>query len=137
MSNQYTRERGYTIDISAYVEESEREKKSRTISIGDEKINDNENDGDNPMELLSNNKERDNTKVWGSEARMVDNYKDHTPVVDGLIRTIVEYCGYQNDENDTGKNRNQSFLSLSTVRAYVTALREALRSYLLEERDGI
>ena len=62
---------------------------------------------------------------------MVDNYEVHTPVVDRASCTIVEYCGYRDDKKGTGKNRTQSFLLSSTVRAYITASIEALCSYLL------
>ena len=119
------------------MDKSERDKKFGTVSIRDEKTNKNDNEGDNPTEFLSGDKKRDNPEVWGSEARMVDNYKGRMPVVYGLSHMIVEYCGYRDDENGTGKNRTQSLSSLSTVRSYVTASRGALRSCLSGGRDGI
>ena len=82
-------ERGDPINVSAYVEELERDDKLGTISIGDEKINHNDDDVNNPTEFSSDDKERGNTEVWGSEARMVDNYEGRMPVVDGLRSTIV------------------------------------------------
>ena len=62
---------------------------------------------------------------------MVDNYKGRMPVVDGLGRTIVEYCGYCDDENGTGNDCTQSLSSSTTVRSYVTSSRESLHPYLL------
>ena len=99
------------------MEKLERDKKFCTVSIGDEKINYKDDDGDNPTALSSDNKERGDPEVWGSEARVVDDYKGRTPVVDGLICTIVEYCGYRDEKNSTRNNRTRSFSSLSTVRA--------------------
>ena len=80
---------GSPIDISAYWDELERDEKFCTVSIRDEKINDNDNNGNDPTEFSSDDKERGNTEVWGSEARMVDNYEGRMPVVDGLRSTIV------------------------------------------------
>ena len=137
MTNQESRERGAPINISAYVDESERYEKFRTVFIRDDKINDHEDNGDDPTVLSSGNKDRDNPEVWGSEARMVENYKGCTPMVEGTSRTIAEYCGHRNDENGTGKNRTQSFLFSSTARTYVTASRVALRLHLLGGRNGI
>ena len=136
-SNQVSRERGALIYVSAYVDELERDERFRTISIRDEKINGNGNIRYDLTALLFNDKERDNIKVWVSEAKIVDNYEGHTLVVEGQSRRIVDYCGYRDDENGTGKNLTQSFFLSSTIRDYVKASREALRSYLLGGRYGI
>ena len=89
------------------MDKSERGDKFRTVSIEDDKINDNDNGINNPTEFSCGNKARDNTEVWVSKARMVDDYEGCTPVVDRLSRTIVDYCRYSYEKNGTGNNHTK------------------------------
>ena len=60
-----------------------------------------------------------NPEVWGSEAKIVDDFEGRTPIVDALSRTIVEY---------RGSNR-------TNVQAYVVASRDALLPFLAGGRN--
>jgi dienelactone hydrolase len=88
------------IDVTAYLDdEDEGENVKTSVPV--------EKDGeDNPQSQ--------NPEVWGSAAKIVDDYEGRTPIVDGLSRTVVEF---------TGSNKTQ-------VQAFVVASRDALKPFL-------
>lgn len=72
-------------------------------------------DLDDEAEEESNNKPDDGTtEVWGSQARIVDDYEGRSVVVDNLSRIVVEFQG-----------SNQT-----SVQAYCVASRDALQGFL-------
>jgi dienelactone hydrolase len=75
------------IDVEAYLDDDEKGKDVKTLS---------------------------NPEVWGSEAKIVDDYEGRSPVVDGLSRTVIEFRG----SNQTN------------VQAYVVASRDAMKPFL-------
>ncbi|CAJ1944439.1 unnamed protein product [Cylindrotheca closterium] len=60
------------------------------------------------------NPESSNPEVWGTDAKIVEDFEGSSPIVDALSRTIIEYRG-----------SNQTF-----VQAYVVASRDALKPFL-------
>lgn len=93
------------IDVTAYLEEDDQGKsvKSSVPLTKDEE--------ENPP--LSN------PEVWGSDAKIVDDYEGRSPVVDGLSRTVIEYRG-----------SNQT-----RVQAFVVASRDAMKPFLYGGRN--
>ena len=88
------------IDVTAYLDNDEKEK---TVKSSVKSNNEDEDDS-----------ESSGPEVWGSQARIVDDYEGRRVVVDNLSRTIVEY-----------KGSNQT-----SVKAYVVASRDALQKFL-------
>lgn len=95
------------VDVESYLDEEDQGKtvKSSKPVNADAPI-ERDMDDDNPSSS--------NPEVWGSEAKIVDDFEGRTPIVDALSRTIVEY---------TGSNQTQ-------VQAYVVASRDALKPFL-------
>jgi dienelactone hydrolase len=58
-------------------------------------------------------------EVWGSDAKIVDDYEGRSPVVDGLSRTVIEFIG-----------SNQTM-----VQAFVVASRDAMKPFLQGGRN--
>ncbi|KAG7374077.1 dienelactone hydrolase family protein [Nitzschia inconspicua] len=93
------------IDVTAYLDEEDRSKSVKS-SIPSSK-----DDDENPP--LSN------TEVWGTDAKIVDDYEGRSPVVDGLSRTVIEFRG-----------SNQTM-----VQAFVVASRDAMKPFLQGGRN--
>lgn len=93
------------IDVTAFLDEEDKGKSVK--SSGPMK-------SAKPEIKESENLESREPEVWGSEAKIVDDFEGKTPVVDALSRTIVEF---------RGSNRTE-------VQAYVVASRDALRPFL-------
>lgn len=107
-ARRFAQERGKElIDVTAYLDEDEKDRAVRASS--DEKLGEKDESVDDEAESTSSGPE-----VWGSEARIVDDYEGRSVVVDNLSRTIVEY-----------KGSNQTF-----VQAFVVASRDALKAFL-------
>jgi len=90
------------IDVEAYLDESEKGKDVKSSQ---------------PLERSKEAEENaplNNPEVWGSDAKIVDDYEGRSPVVDGLSRTVVEFLG-----------SNQTDLQ-----AYVVASRDAMKPFL-------
>ena len=96
------------VNVSEYLEDDDANATFRSIPL--KAPNPDDDDDPNPV---SNDPE-----VWGSQARMVENYEGRSVVVDNLSRTLVEFVG-----------SNQTM-----VQAYVVASREALKPSLERNR---
>ena len=90
------------VDVTAYLDEDDKGKSVKS-SIPDEEET-----------TTTDNESSSGPEVWGSEARIVDDYEGRQLVVDNLSRTIIEY---------KGSNQTQ-------VKAYVVASRDALKGFL-------
>lgn len=69
------------------------------------------------IEVPEDTKEEDNAEeegaeVWGAQAKLVNGLEN--PVVDNLLRTVIEFVGYDDEK----------------VQAYICASRESLKSYI-------
>lgn len=64
------------------------------------------------------NEEEEGSEVWGTQAKLVQDLDN--PVVDNLLRTVVEFVGYQEEQ----------------VQAYICASRDALKSYMAGGAKG-
>ncbi len=95
------------IDVTPFLDEGDRGKQVRSsISI----------DGDDDEEETTNDKMEDGTtEVWGSQARIVDDYEGRSVVVDNLSRVVVEFQG-----------SNQT-----SAQAFCVASRDALQGFLV------
>ena len=93
------------IDVEAYLDEEDKGKDVKTSLPTDEQRRSKDDDENAPLS---------NPEVWGSDAKIVDDYEGRSPVVDGLSRTIVAY---------TGSNQTD-------VQAYVVASRDAMKPFL-------
>ena len=93
------------IDVEAYLDDDEKGKDVKTSLPLDENKRTEEMDDNAPLS---------NPEVWGSEAKIVDDYEGRSPVVDGLSRTVIEFRG----SNQTN------------VQAYVVASRDAMKPFL-------
>jgi dienelactone hydrolase len=58
------------------------------------------------------NAEEEGSEVWGAQAKLVNGLEN--PVVDNLLRTVIEFVGYDDEK----------------VQAYICASRESLKSYM-------
>lgn len=97
---QFVEERGKElIDVTAYLDKDDQDKHFKSLKKEEE---------ENVEEASSS------TEVWGTEAKIVDDYEGRLVVVDNLARTIVEYRG-----------SNQT-----KVKAYVVSSRDALKNFL-------
>lgn len=100
------------VDVSEYLEEDDQGKQVKTwnkneaVDVEFEK----EDTGEGSGKENSDNK----AEVWGSEARIVDDFEGRRVVVDSLSQLVVEF-----------KGSNQSYVS-----AYVVASRDALKPFL-------
>lgn len=99
------------IDVEAYLDEDDKGKDVKT-SLPSEEQKRKSNDDNAPLS---------NPEVWGSEAKVVDDYEGRSPVVDGLSRTIIEYRG----SNQTD------------VKAFVVASWDAMKPFLAGGGGGI
>ena len=100
------------IDVTDYLEEEDVGKNVRTWknkNVVDAEFEKEDDDDEESSESSTNKAE-----VWGSEARIVDDYEGRKVVVDCLSQTVVEF-----------KGSNQSYVSASVV-----ASRDALRPFL-------
>eukprot|EP00560_Eucampia_antarctica_P006235 CAMPEP_0197827384 /NCGR_PEP_ID=MMETSP1437-20131217/4171_1 /TAXON_ID=49252 ORGANISM="Eucampia antarctica, Strain CCMP1452" /NCGR_SAMPLE_ID=MMETSP1437 /ASSEMBLY_ACC=CAM_ASM_001096 /LENGTH=760 /DNA_ID=CAMNT_0043428213 /DNA_START=94 /DNA_END=2376 /DNA_ORIENTATION=- len=95
------------IDVTAYLDEEDNGKESKSSKIGD-------GDGDDISEDVDSKEASSNPETWGDEAKIVEDYEGRSIVVDGLSRTVIQYRGFNN----------------TMVQAYVVASRDALRAYL-------
>lgn len=93
------------IDVEAYLDEEDKGKDVKTSLPTDEQKRSKEDDENAPLS---------NPEVWGSSAKIVDDYEGRSPVVDGLSRTVVSY---------TGSNQTD-------IQAYVVASRDAMKPFL-------
>jgi hypothetical protein len=93
------------IDVEAYLDESDKGKDVKTSLPLDEQKRSKEAEENAPLS---------NPEVWGSDARIVDDYEGRSPVVDGLSRTVVEFLG----SNQTD------------IKAFVVASRDAMKPFL-------
>jgi dienelactone hydrolase len=96
------------IDVTDFLEDNQKGKNVNTANI-----NGDDDDVPDPEEA---NLESSSSgpEVWGSDAKIVDDYEGRSPIVDSMSRTVVEY-----------KGSNQTM-----VQAYVVASRDALRPFL-------
>ena len=90
------------IDVTAYLDEDE---------VGEEVKSSIPVETDDEEDF---NPQSENPEVWGSSAKIIDDYEGRTPVVDGLSRTVIEY---------KGSNQTQ-------IQAFVVASRDALQPFL-------
>ena len=93
------------IDVEAYLDESDKGKDVKTSLPNEDQKRSKEAEENAPLS---------NPEVWGSDARIVDDYEGRSPVVDGLSRTVVEFLG----SNQTD------------IKAYVVASRDAMKPFL-------
>jgi dienelactone hydrolase len=93
------------IDVEAYLDEDDKGKDVKTSLPLDENKRTKEAEENAPLS---------NPEVWGSDARIVEDYEGRSPVVDGLSRTVVAY---------TGSNQTD-------IQAYVVASRDAMKPFL-------
>lgn len=89
------------IDVTAYVEKDETEEKEKDSEA-------------------NNQKENDETEVWGDDARVSADLNVDNPVVDGLSRTVIEYKGPDG----------------ARVDAFAVASRDALRRWMSGGKAG-
>jgi len=105
-SEKFAREQGKDfIDVEAFLDESDKGKDVKTSLPLDEQKRSKEAEENAPLS---------NPEVWGSDAKIVDDYEGRSPVVDGLSRTVVEFRG-----------SNQTDL-----KAFVVASRDAMKPFL-------
>lgn len=98
------------VDVTAYLDDDDQGKAVKSFG----KVSTEE-----PIEREEGNPASRNPEVWGSEAKIVDDFEGRTPIVDALSRTIVEF---------RGSNR-------TNVQAYVVASRDALKPFLAGGRN--
>lgn len=91
------------IDVEAYLDESDKGKDVKTL-----------NNAQKRSKEAEENAPLSNPEVWGSDAKIVDDYEGRSPVVDGLSRTVVEF---------TGSNQTD-------IKAFVVASRDAMKPFL-------
>lgn len=96
------------IDVTPYLDEDEQKRSLKSVSLndGDEK--------DEEEQEADSSSSSSGPEVWGSEAKIVDDYEGRQIVVDNLSRTTIEY-----------KGSNQT-----AVKAYLVASRDALQRFL-------
>jgi len=104
------------IDVTDYLEEDEKGKNFRSWKNTKDEVVDAEFEKENEYnnDDSSNSEKGFKSEVWGTEARIVDDYEGRKVVVDCLSQTVVEF-----------KGSNQSYVSASVV-----ASRDALRPFL-------
>jgi len=90
------------IDVEAYLDESD---KGKDVKSSQAQKRSKEAEENAPLR---------NPEVWGSDAKIVDDYEGRSPVVDGLSRTVVEF---------TGSNQTD-------IKAFVVASRDAMKPFL-------
>jgi len=105
------------VDISEYLDEKDKGKTVKTWKLNDDVVDaefeiDEEDEGNSSTD--SDGERSSKSEVWGSEARIVDDYEGRKLVVDCLSQTVVEFRG-----------SNSSYVS-----ALVVASRDALKPYL-------
>ncbi|CAB9503545.1 Dienelactone hydrolase family [Seminavis robusta] len=106
-AQKFARDKGKEfVDVSEYLDEEDQGKSVKAWN--EKKVIDAE------FERDDNSKESSSPEVWGSEARIVDDYEGRQVVVDCLSRTVVQFLG-----------SNQSY-----VDAFVVASRDALKPFL-------
>eukprot|EP00536_Pseudo-nitzschia_multiseries_P012337 jgi/Psemu1/320228/estExt_fgenesh1_pm.C_4670001 len=93
------------IDVEAYLDDEDKGKDVKTSLPTEEQKRSKEAEENAPLS---------NPEVWGSDAKIVDDYEGRSPVVDGLSRTVVAY---------TGSNQTD-------IQAYVVASRDAMKPFL-------
>jgi dienelactone hydrolase len=99
------------IDVDAFLDDDDKGKSVKSsLPVNGEAA---------PPPVVDNNPESSDPEVWGSDAKIVDDFEGKTPVVDAMSRTIVEF---------RGSNR-------TNVQAYVVASRDALRPFLAGGRN--
>ena len=105
-AQKFARETGKEIiDVEAYLDESDKGKDVKTSLPLDEQKRSQEAEENAPLS---------NPEVWGSDAKIVEDYEGRSPVVDGLSRTVVEFAG----SNQTD------------IQAFVVASRDAMKPFL-------
>jgi hypothetical protein len=65
-----------------------------------------------PETKNEDNEEEEGSEVWGAQAKLVNGLEN--PVVDNLLRTVIEFIGYDDEK----------------IQAYMCASRESLKSYM-------
>lgn len=99
------------IDVTEYLDDEDRGKEVKTWTSKKDVVDaDFEKEDSADDESSSDNK----AEVWGSEARIVDDYEGRRVVIDSLTQSVVEF-----------KGSNQSYVS-----AFVVASRDALKPFL-------
>mmetsp|Transcript_13739 Transcript_13739/g.38684 ORF Transcript_13739/g.38684 Transcript_13739/m.38684 type:complete len:744 (-) Transcript_13739:42-2273(-) len=105
-AQKFSKEQGKDfIDVEAYLDEEDKGKDVKTSLPTEEQKRSKEAEANPPLS---------NPEVWGSDAKIVDDYEGRSPVVDGLSRTVVAY---------TGSNQTD-------IQAYVVASRDAMKPFL-------
>lgn len=103
------------VDVTEYLEGDDVGKNTRTFKDKNDVLDAEFEKEDNNDDEESDTADKDNkAEVWGSEARIVDDYEGRNVVVDCLSKTVVEF-----------KGSNQSYVSASVV-----ASRDALKPFL-------
>lgn len=98
------------VDVSDYLDEEDKGKSFKSWKAKKDVV-----DADFEKEENEDEETGENTpEVWGSEARIVDDYEGRRVVIDCLTESVVEF-----------KGSNQSYVS-----AYVVASRDALKPFL-------
>ena len=105
-AQKFAEERGKDfIDVEAYLDEDDKGKDVKSSLPLDEQKRSKEAEENAPLS---------NPEVWGSDAKIVEDYEGRSPVVDGLSRTVVQFLG----SNQTD------------IQAYVVASRDAMKPFL-------
>mmetsp|Transcript_32955 Transcript_32955/g.80102 ORF Transcript_32955/g.80102 Transcript_32955/m.80102 type:complete len:838 (+) Transcript_32955:92-2605(+) len=106
ISNDYGQE---FIDVTAYLDEEDKGKDvlSSNRASGDDSTDDDEEDDETQASSTG-------PEVWGSEAKIVEDYEGRSPIVDGLSRTVVQFKGSNQTE----------------IEAFVVASRDAMKAFL-------
>ena len=100
------------IDVEEYLEDKDRGQSVKTVDVISSIDNLDEEESNDDNEAKAGKSE---PEVWGTEAKIVEDYEGRSPIVDSLSRTVVEF-----------KGSNQTM-----VQAYVVASRDALKPFLM------
>jgi dienelactone hydrolase len=96
------------IDVTAYLDDEDKGKDVKSSIPTTVADDDDDDDGD---EINTPSKD---PEVWGSDARIVEDYEGRSPIVDGLSRVVVQFKGSNQTE----------------IQAYVVASRDAMKAFL-------
>jgi dienelactone hydrolase len=99
------------IDVTAYLDEDDQGKKVKSFGKTEDPDKDESEDA---TAETADSTSSSSPEVWGSEAKIVEDFEGRNPVVDALSRTVVEFLG---------SNRTMA-------QAYVVASRDALKPFL-------
>ena len=111
-ARQFADDRGKElIDVTAYLDEEDVGKETKSSETEEKEESEEEED----------NAPSNDPEVWGTKARIVDDYEGRKVVVDSLSETLVEFIG-----------SNQTY-----QQAHVVATRDALKPFLAGGTDNV